>query len=252
MKTINWKIFFILLGSSLLSVVLVFPYILSVQGELLERLGQPVELIFAAQLIQSLVFFSVAIFLGLYFARRINFRLPLLEAITNKGDYKQILNEMAGKSIFSGIAAAIAIYVLDPLFGLLGATITTHTNYAPAWQKILASFYGGITEEILIRLFLMTLFIWITMKIFRRTEPPTAGIIISILLAAVIFGLGHLPITASLVDLNALIVARAIVLNGVGGVIFGWLFWKKGFESAVIAHFTTDIFLLTILPYLFN
>jgi membrane protease YdiL (CAAX protease family) len=105
-----------------------------------------------------------------------------------------------------------------------------------------------MTEEILMRLFLTTFFIWLGMKITKRTTPSRTGIVVSIILASIIFGLGHLPITASVTQINALVVARAIVLNGIGGVIFGFLFWKKGFESAVIAHFTADIFLLTVLP----
>jgi membrane protease YdiL (CAAX protease family) len=90
------------------------------------------------------------------------------------------------------------------------------------------------------------------MKLFKKNEPTKAGIIISIVLAAIIFGLGHLPITASLIKLDPLIIGRAVILNGIAGIIFGWLFWKKGLESAMIAHFTADIFLLTLLPLLFR
>jgi membrane protease YdiL (CAAX protease family) len=250
---INWKIFFILLSLASLSVICVFPYILTVQGELIRGIGQPVEIIFIAQFIQSLILFSIAIFLGLSFAKKINFRLPLIEAIVEKRNYDEILKDTLGKSILIGAATAVAIYTLDALFTIQGAAISTHQSYAPVWQKLLASFYGGITEEILMRLFLMTFFIWIGMKIFRQKQPTRTEIMISILLAAIIFGLGHLPITASLTALTPLIIARAVVLNGVGGIIFGWLlFWKKGLESAMIAHFTTDIFLLTLLPLLFN
>ena len=70
----------------------------------------------------------------------------------------------------------------------------------------------------------------------------------AIVLSAVLFGLGHLPVTASLVALTPLIVTRAIVLNGIGGIAFGWLYWRKGLESAMIAHFSTDIILYVVLP----
>jgi len=251
-KFTNWKTFFILLGLSLISVFCVFPYILSLQGEAIKKIGQPIELIFFAQIVQSLVLFSVAIFLGLFFAKKINFRLPLIEAILEKEDYKKILKNILGKSVVIGAIAAILIYVVDILFTGLGATISTHQNYAPTWQKLLAALYGGTTEEILMRLFLMTFFIWLGMKIFKQKQPTKAGIIVSIFLAAIIFGLGHLPLTASLTALTPLIICRAVVLNGIGGIIFGWLFWKQGLESAMIAHFTTDIFLLTLLPLLFK
>ena len=249
---INWKLFFILLGLSLISIICVFPYVLTLQGELLKKIGQPIWIIFVAQLIQSIILFSIAIFFGLFFTNKVGFKLPFIEAILEKRDYKIILKDILGKSVLFGIATAVIIYGLDTLFTLGGSAISTHQSYAPIWQKLLAAFYGGSTEEILLRLFLMTLFIWISMKLFKKSEPSRVGIIVSIFLAAIIFGLGHLPLTASLTKLNTLIVVRAVVLNGIGGIIFGWLFWKKGLESAMIAHFTTDIFLLTLFPLLFG
>jgi membrane protease YdiL (CAAX protease family) len=226
----------------------VFPYILSIQGDLLKQTGQPIWLIFIAQLVQSVILFAIVIFLGLFFTKKIGFRLPLLEAVLEKRKYKIILKNILAPSVLSGILIAIIIYILDSFFTLLGTTITTHQNSAPIWQKLLASFYGGITEEILMRLFVMTLFIWIGMKLFRQKTPSKIGIIIPIFISAIIFGLGHLPITASLTQITPIVVVRAVILNSIGGLVFGWLFWKRGLESAMVAHFTTDIFLLTLLP----
>jgi len=59
----------------------------------------------------------------------------------------------------------------------------------------------------------------------------------------VLFGLGHLPATANILPLTPLVITRAVVLNGVGGVIFGWLYWKRGLESAMVAHFSADLIL---------
>ena len=102
-----------------------------------------------------------------------------------------------------------------------GSAISTNENLTPIWQKLLASLYGGISEEILMRLFLMTLFIWVGMKIGQLNQPTKMGITISIFLAAIIFGLGHLPITASLTTITPIIITRAIILNGIGGIVFG-------------------------------
>lgn len=249
-KAINWKIFFILLGIGLISTMCVFPYIMSVQGELLQQIGQPIWIIFVAQFAQSLILYSIAIFFGLFFTKKIGFQLPLLEALAEKSDHKGILKNILGSSILLGAGTAVTIYIIDALFTMGGVVISTHQNYAPIWQKLLAAFYGGSVEEILLRLFLMTFFIWLIARIFKQDQPTRANIITSIFLAAIIFGLGHLPITASLTEITPLVIGRAIVLNGIGGIVFGWLFWKKGFESAMIAHFTADIFLLTILPLL--
>jgi membrane protease YdiL (CAAX protease family) len=245
---ISWKIFFYLLAMSLLSIVCVFPYVMSIQGELLRTIGLPIAVIFFAQLLQSALLFSFAIFFGLLLSKKIGFQLPVLEALVAKGNYKKIWKDIFEKSVLAGVAVGAILYGLDVLFTFFGAGITTHQRLAPIWQTLLASFYGGITEEILMRLFLMTLFIWVSMKLFKQSKPSTAGTLTSIFLAAIIFGLGHLPITASLTKITPLVVSRAIVLNGIGGVVFGWLYWKKGLESAMIAHFTTDVVLLSLLP----
>lgn len=249
-RATNWKIFCVLLALSLLSVASVFPYALTIQGDVLRKLSYPVELVFLVQLVQSVILFSAAIFFGLFFTRKINFKLPLIDAVLQKGNYKAVLKNIAGVSIVSGIFSAVAIYTADALFVMQGVGISTHENYAPVWQKLLASLYGGVAEEILLRLFLMTFLIWIGMKLYKRDQPTRAGIIVSIALAAVVFGLGHLPVTAALTAITPLIVLRAVVLNGIGGVIFGWLFWKKGLEAAMFAHFVTDVFLLTLLPFI--
>jgi len=74
-----------------------------------------------------------------------------------------------------------------------------------------------------------------------------AVIWIANILAAVLFGLGHLPTTALLVPLTPIVIARAIVLNGLLGIVFGWLYWKRGLEAAMISHFSADIVLHVLL-----
>ncbi len=66
-----------------------------------------------------------------------------------------------------------------------------------------------------------------------------------------LFGLGHLPATALIgLPLNALVITRSIILNGLLGAAFGWLYWTRGLESAVIGHFSSDILLHVVLPLL--
>ncbi len=251
-KILNWKIFLTLLILSLLSIFAIFPYVITLQGDLLKQSGISIPLLFVVQLLQCSILFSITIFVGLILARKIDFQLPLLEALAANKEYKKIIKQISVKSAVAGVIVAIAIYAIDYLFALGGASISTSQNLAPIWQKLLAAFYGGIAEEMLMRLFVMTLFIWLGMKIAKQTKASQSVILISIVLASIIFGLGHLPITSSLTKITPVIILRAIVLNGIGGIVFGWLYWKKGLESAIIAHFTADIFLLTILPLIFN
>ena len=96
----------------------------------------------------------------------------------------------------------------------------------------------------------MTLLVWIFFKI-KKTEdgkPTNADMWLAIILAAVIFGIGHLPTLLAITTPSPLLIVRTIVINCVAGIIFGWLYWKKGLESAMISHFSADIVLHVILP----
>jgi membrane protease YdiL (CAAX protease family) len=72
----------------------------------------------------------------------------------------------------------------------------------------------------------------------------------AIVIAAVLFGAGHLPATAALTPLTLVVVSRAIVLNGIAGVAFGVLYWRNGLEAAMLAHFGSDVVLHVLAPAL--
>lgn len=95
----------------------------------------------------------------------------------------------------------------------------------------------------------MTLIIWIFSKIKKSGEIIQNNLVIclSIILSALLFGIGHLPATSILTTLTPLVIFRCLLLNGIGGIAFGWLYWKKGLESAMIAHFSADIMLHVVL-----
>jgi membrane protease YdiL (CAAX protease family) len=44
-----------------------------------------------------------------------------------------------------------------------------------------------------------------------------------------------------------MVILRAVLLNGLGGIVFGYLYWKRGLEAAMIAHFSADIVLHVLL-----
>ena len=94
----------------------------------------------------------------------------------------------------------------------------------------------------------MSLIIFIITKLSRRKAPNSFIIWSSIILIAVLFGLGHLPITSTFSQINAIVILRAVILNGIGGIVFGWLYWKRGLESAMLSHFSADLILQFIIP----
>ena len=72
----------------------------------------------------------------------------------------------------------------------------------------------------------------------------------AIVVAALLFGAGHLPAASKIWGLEAIVVLRTLLLNGIAGVVFGWLYWKRGLEMAMLSHFSADIVLHVIAPLL--
>ncbi|MDR3303147.1 MAG: CPBP family intramembrane metalloprotease [Treponema sp.] len=186
---------------------------------------------------QNLVLFAVVLFLGLFFSKRIGLGLSILQGFLEGKNRTKELKAILLSSIGLGVLAGILIAILSvPFNKLIPELQNQDAIVSAAWKGFLASFYGGITEEVLLRLFLVFLFAWIVYKIKKIKSDQSINFVrwLSIILSAVVFGLGHLPA-------SAVVIIRAIVLNGAGGIIFGWLYWQKGLELAIISHLSADI-----------
>jgi membrane protease YdiL (CAAX protease family) len=243
---INWKLFFILLITCVIASLMVIPYAMDITSSEVEFTAKLLLLTVA----QNTVQFAVAVFFGLLLSKPVGLGLPILQgALEGKNQTKELKSIML-PSVCLGILAGIAIVLLSIPFNKSIPEFQNSDVSAPAWKAFLASFYGGIAEEVLLRLFVVSLFVWITYKRKKTKDglPTDFGVWLSIALAAVLFGLGHLPATAQITPLTGIVVTRAIVLNGIAGIVFGWLYWKKGLESAIISHFSADIVLHIITP----
>lgn len=248
---INWKLFLILFVASIIASLLVLPYALALSPAL-ASVFTPVVLI--AQLIQSIILFAIAILVGLTLYKRVGFKMPILEGWLEGKEVGNYLKSILGISVGLGVLAGILIILFSFLFTSASSVLQGAELTVPLWKSFLASFYGGIGEEILFRLFVMTVIVWIFYKIKKTPEgkPTTIGISLAIIITAILFGIGHLPITGSIIAITPLVIARAIVLNGIGAIIFGWLYWKKGLESAMISHFSADIVLHVLFPLILS
>jgi len=117
-----------------------------------------------------------------------------------------------------------------------------------AWRGGLASFYGGIVEEVECRLLLVSLFVWLLARLNRRQTQPWM-FVVAIALAALLFGAGHLPAAFAIgMAHTPLLIGRIVLLNALVGLVTGTLFWKYGLEHAIVAHFCADLMLHVALP----
>ncbi len=143
-------------------------------------------------------------------------------------------------SIAVSVVGGLSMILLDILFfGKYSEAIMTSYAVKPSIPYILASItYGAVIEEVMLRLFMMSLAVFILHMLFGRKNPtPSAAVLIAAnVITALLFAAGHLPATFMLLGNSPLIILRCFLLNGGLGLLFGYLYRKHGLRYAMIAH----------------
>jgi len=197
-------------------------------------------------ILQSTVFLTLAILIGRQFAPKVGLSSPVAEAAAEGKPISAALKPQIVPGLIGGVSGGVAILAswlltkpfLPPIFV---ARAEQFNKFLPLPTRLL---YGGITEELLVRWGLLTLLVWAAWRLLQKGQgrPRAACFLSAIVVSSVAFGLGHLPIAFALVEhVTAPTVFFVITANSVFGLIAGYLYWKKGLESAVIAHMLTHV-----------
>ena len=143
-------------------------------------------------------------------------------------------------SVMVSVVGGLVLILSDLLyFGNYVEAIKNSYVVKPTFAYILGSVIcGGVVEEVMLRLFMMSLIAFILHKIFgKKSDKPTVSVlIIANIMAAVLFTAGHLPATAALMGITPMILFRCFLLNGGFGLLFGYLYRKYGLRYSMIAH----------------
>ncbi len=145
--------------------------------------------------------------------------------------------------IVTGIITIIGALVLFPgdklIFGSFNSWVNEQYMVKPTIYKMIGGLLvGGIIEEVMMRLFFMSLIVFIISKLFYKNKEliPTSVFVIANVLAALLFAAGHLPSTATMTTLTPLIIIRCFLFNGGLGLAFGYLYRKYNIGYAMISH----------------
>lgn len=228
-----------LTGLGGLGIVVLIP-VTTWQIELLpEPVPPPLALALLAA-IQPFVLLVAAAFIGAVAAPRLGLRSLVAERANglpfNRGDLHRV-GRLVLVSAGLGLAINLADELARPFWLPQGATFP---RYAEVWSPVTLLFgmvYGGITEEVMFRWGAMAAAAWLLWRAAGRPAilpdwVPGAAIAT----AALLFAAGHLPAVAAIVPLSAGPVLRTLVLNGVAGLWFGWIFWRRHLEAAMLSH----------------
>lgn len=262
MLKINLKIALVLSAVCFIGGIFLVPYQLNTLKSLMPEvfdtamasMNLPYPFLLLLSAIQLTIVSFIVSMIGIYIARKVGFSLPVLDAFFKK---ERIRFDRSGLilAIIFGMLTALAIAGADRFY--YQYKIEAIAQSEPQFSLIgliAAVLYGGVFEELLLRLLFMSLVIWIIMKVVRKNfNTLHSGFFwLAIILAAVLFSAGHLPATELYFgELNSTIIIRSFILNGIGGIFFGYLYWKNGLEYAIFAHMFTHISLQLIFIPLF-
>src|SRR2546423_739508 len=252
-----WKIFWLLLIASVLGVAGLLPYLLALFQKTLSArpLPMPLPALITVQLMQNVILFAGFISLGLVLARKAGIEMPILRRWFY-GPAAPLPKNSARTPLLAGVAlAAILLLIFYTVFLPRIPEWPVDMEAAmPVWERFLACFYGAINEEIVARLFALSVILWLLRKVAHQQSPQATPVIfwIANVIIAGLFAAGHIPAAKVFLPSTPLMIVALLTMNGPASLLFGYLCWKRGLEAAMLAHFSADFTLHIIGPMFFR
>lgn len=227
-----WKtlLFFLivgLIGGFFLGLYLLDSYPTEIQQELINQ-GATELLLGITTGIQSAIYGVVLGAVGIFFAKKIGLW---------KGEKTITKKPLIITIVFSVLGGLLLILPDLLFFNNYSEAIRDTYLTKPTIAYILASVsYGAVIEEVMLRLFTMSLIAFVFNKMLKKEDKPTTIFVLSNIVSALLFASLHLPNTFILLGSDPLIIFRCFLLNGLFGLLFGYLYRKYGLRYAMIAH----------------
>ena len=207
----------------------------------------------------AIAILAIAVAAGLWLAPRIGTGAPILERWLTGQRARAGSGSRLGLAAAIGAAAAVYGILVDLAFvwfvHFRVPAPEVHARISvPTWTSALASFSGGIDEELLFRLFLLSLLAWLLARISRdaRGYPTSTAFWIANLAGAAAFSAAHFGNFAGISPLGPILALRTLAIIIPVGLVLGWQFWKWGLEAAVVSHFAADVVIHGLKPLLDN
>ncbi len=248
-----WREWSFLTGAGTLAALALLPATWTLVQRTAQQWHMSLAVFLALQILQSAIQVAILVAIGLFFARRTGLGAPIIERLLVDGKPGKPVQLILVPAIGFGIAAAVIVIALDRMvFARLLPGFSSLITQIAGWRGLLAAFEGGVLEELEMRLFMLSALAWLFGKVSHINDglPGRGALWLATLATSVGFGLGHLPAVSLGKAITPLVVAREVVLNGIAGTIFGYLYWKRGLEAAMLSHFMADIVLHFIWPFI--
>ncbi len=177
---------------------------------------------------------------------RVNLRVPIIERLIDRSRVlKYPVSKLMWQGVTGGVVAGLLILIVQQIFNPYLPVDFVEATKGPELNIITKIFYGGVAEELMVRFGIMSGILFV---LFRLTGKLTNGIYyLAILVSSILFALGHFPVMFQFVEQPGLALYLYVLIgNSIGGILFGYLYWKRGLESAMVAHAFTHLTMTTI------
>lgn len=138
---------------------------------------------------------------------------------------------------------------IEPSFPAAGARIAA-AGALPLWRRLAIIYVAAVGEELVFRLVLLSLIAGAAARLLRpRDGAANRGIVWgATFLSALAFASVHLPAWSAVGTLTTALALIVLALNGLGGLVFGYLFVRRGIAAAMWAHAGADCAIQLIGP----
>src|SRR5262249_34832256 len=156
--------------AAIFATIALLPYALALTPDALEKAKLPLPALVALQAAQAGVLVFVISWVGLRLGADLGLGNPLLDAArANQPPPGDTTKTLLAAAAFGAIAGAVVVK-LDVAFAPFMSAASQPAQVPAWWKGLLASFYGGIVEEIELRLFFMTVIAWLLARVFRNAR----------------------------------------------------------------------------------
>jgi hypothetical protein len=244
-KTIDRVQFMWLFLIGLLGSLIGVPYTIAVLMD--PAVGGPVDpqMVWLSAIVEAIFFLAPASAIGIWMGKQVGLGSKLLSIFVKQ---ESVNWKTLRPHFYVGLIVGMVLGVVGSIQntlpkGALGAGLDNPSNF----EYLLRCMSAAITEEILFRLGLVTLFVWIMRKIVKKPALNVLALWVGSLVSSLLFAVAHLPNLLAFGSAGSRLVLIIVVFSTVAGLVMSWLYIRYSLVSAMIAHFIGDA-IVYVLP----
>ncbi len=151
-----------------------------------------------------------------------------------------------GEALGTGLLTVLLIVTVDALFfgGVTVGKLPPLEDHPPLTSRLLVAVLGAALEELFFRALLATAVAWLVYGVLSRLvdRPRATAQWLGVVAAFALMAWWH---TGSPTDAT-----RVLAVNAVAAAAYGWLYWWRGLEAAILGHLVVSLALLIVIPAL--